>query len=167
MVRVERPSGLIKEDVECKYLVRVAEFAWLKVENVSWEQISVINLNHYMILENVLVIEFFVPNWFFSILFSFTKLIQIFLYQIKSNNWTIQIIEFFNLKSPNFFKFRIDIETISAFLLLSNWATSCQIFKIDLLIHWWHQWHSILWQVHTFTRSRRFYSSTAGLILLQ
>ncbi len=75
----------------------------------------------------------FVPNWpFFNSIFcksiQITELknlfnysnwisisIQHFLYQIKSNKWTVQAIEFFNIKSPNFFEYRIDTRTNSAF----------------------------------------------------
>ncbi len=38
--------------------VRAAEFAWLKVENVLQEQISVINLNHDMFV-NLLIVPWY------------------------------------------------------------------------------------------------------------
>jgi hypothetical protein len=41
----------------------------------------------------------------------------------------MQIIEFFNLKSPNFFKFRIDIETISPFLIIVKLGYKLQNFQ--------------------------------------
>ena len=88
-------------------------------------------------LENVTVIEFFVSIWIFSIQFIFTNSIQItelkylfddhqkqtsiwiqhFLYHINSNNWRIQTIEYLNLKSLNFVKFQIGIQTNSEFLI--------------------------------------------------
>ncbi len=86
-------------------------------------------------LENVSVIEFYTKLTFFKLIYfykinsnnSTKKLIQLFkpnfnfnstffLYH-KSINWTIQIIKFLNFKSPNFFKFQIDIETKWAFII--------------------------------------------------
>jgi hypothetical protein len=43
---LQGPSGVI--EVEVKLLLR--EFTLIKVENVSWKQISITNLNHYQIL---------------------------------------------------------------------------------------------------------------------
>jgi hypothetical protein len=87
----------------------------------------------------------FVANWSFSNSILFYKfnsnnhiknlfnypnqisiLIQHFSFQMKSNNWTIQVIEFFNFKSLNFFKHWIDIKTNSAFF------NYCQILVLNL-----------------------------------
>jgi hypothetical protein len=43
---VQRPSGLIKEG-EAQALLRA--FSLIKVENVSWKQISIIDLNRYKV----------------------------------------------------------------------------------------------------------------------
>jgi hypothetical protein len=48
---VERPSGLIKMRVEAQaHQVESERMTLIKVENVSKEQISKIDLNHYRIL---------------------------------------------------------------------------------------------------------------------
>jgi len=76
----------------------------------------------------------FVPNWLLKIHFSFTKSIEmtefinlfnfpnltstsIWRHLCITSNQIIQIIEFLNFKSPNFFNFSIGIETNSAFLI--------------------------------------------------
>ncbi len=100
----------------------------------------------YLQLENVSIIEFLYQIYLFSIQFFLTNWIQItklkkliqlfelnfnlnstFLYQIKSNNWTVQVIEYFNFKSPNFFKYCINIKTNSVF------HNYCQIWILNLL----------------------------------
>jgi hypothetical protein len=48
MALVQRPSGLIK--VEGSTIAFKRESTLIKVENVSWKQISIINLNSYWIL---------------------------------------------------------------------------------------------------------------------
>ncbi len=48
---VERSKVLLKEGVERKCSLWKCRIAQLKLENVSWEQIFVIDLNHYMIIK--------------------------------------------------------------------------------------------------------------------
>jgi hypothetical protein len=48
---VESSKVLSKEEAEHKDLKRGCRIAQSKVENVSWEGISVIDLSHYMILQ--------------------------------------------------------------------------------------------------------------------
>jgi hypothetical protein len=47
MARLLRPSGLIKDGGAQALL---AEITLIKVENVSWKQILIIDLNHYQII---------------------------------------------------------------------------------------------------------------------
>ncbi len=59
-----------------------------------------------------------------------------FLYQIKSNNWAIGKIEFLNFKLPNFFKFKIDFETYSAFeIFVKLGYYICQISNFFFKFH--------------------------------
>ncbi len=44
---MRRPSGLIKNEAEAQALLE--EFTLIKLENVSLEQVSIINLNHFVI----------------------------------------------------------------------------------------------------------------------
>jgi hypothetical protein len=48
MARVQRPSDLIKTGGKRKHFLRKTPL--IMVENVSWEQIFIINQNHYRIL---------------------------------------------------------------------------------------------------------------------
>ncbi len=47
MAQVQRPSGLIKVDASASTLKKST---LMKAENVSWKQISIIDLNYYWIL---------------------------------------------------------------------------------------------------------------------
>jgi hypothetical protein len=68
--------------------------------------------------------QLFEPNFNYS---------TTFLYQSKSNNQTHQIIEFFKFKSLNVFKFKIEIDTDSAFSVLN--LKSLKLNSLNILVY--------------------------------